>query len=169
MDMKQDIQSTRHYYIGIDPGKKGYLCLYNANYSGYKHYPLFDGNRLNREMLDTIAKLAETYTIMAVVEQVHSMPHDGVSRAFSFGTNYGMILGALEVMGIPYCTVTPGKWQKTICEVVDKASNTKQMHYNAACRLFPNIDFRKSERSRTWDDNKVDATLICEYGKRKQL
>ena len=36
---------------------------------------------------------------MAVVEQVHSMPHDGVSRAFSFGTNYGMIIGALEVMG----------------------------------------------------------------------
>ena len=56
-----------------------------------------------------------------------------------------------------------------ICEAVDKAPNTKQMHYNAACRLFPNMDFRKSERSRTWDDNKVDATLICEYGKRKQL
>ena len=165
----RNIEPTRNYYIGIDPGKKGYLCLYNANYSGYKHYPLFDGNRLNRAMLRTLKKLAETYTIMAVVEQVHSMPHDGVSRAFSFGTNYGMILGALEAIGIPYCTVTPGKWQKAICEAVDKASNTKQMHYNAACRLFPNIDFRKSERSRTWDDNKVDATLICEYGKRKQL
>ena len=157
------------YYIGIDPGKKGYLCLYNANYSGYKHYPLFDGNRLNREMLDTIAKLAETYTIMAVVEQVHSMPHQGVASTFSFGTNYGMLIGMLETLGIPYTTVTPGKWQKYICEAVDKASNPKQMHYNAACRLFPNIDFRKSDRSRTWDDNKVDATLICEYGKRKQL
>lgn len=159
----------KDYYLGIDPGKKGYLCLYNANYSGYKHYPLFDGNRLNREMLDTIAKLAETYTMIAVVEQVHSMPHQGVASTFSFGTNYGMILGALEAIGIPYSTVTPGKWQKFICEAVDKAPNTKQMHYNAARRLFPNMDFRRSERCKTYDDNKVDATLICEYAVRKQL
>lgn len=159
----------KDYYIGIDPGKKGFLCLYNANYSGYKHYPLFDGNRLNREMLDTIEKLSKTYTMMAVVEQVHSMPHQGVASTFSFGTNYGMILGALEALGIPYTTVTPGKWQKCICEAVDKAPNTKQMHYNAARRLFPNMDFRRSERCKTYDDNKVDATLICEYGVRKQL
>lgn len=159
----------KDYYIGIDPGKKGYMCLYNANYSGYKHYPLFDGNRLNRDMLEVLEKLSKTYTMMAVVEQVHSMPHQGVASTFSFGTNYGMILGALEAIGIPYCTVTPGKWQKTICEAVDKADNTKQMHYNAARRLFPNIDFRRSERCRIYDDNKVDATLICEYGKRKQL
>jgi hypothetical protein len=159
----------KDYYIGIDPGKKGYLCLYNANYSGYKHYPLFNGNRLNREMLDTIEKLAETYTMIAVVEQVHSMPHQGVASTFSFGTNYGMILGALEAIGIPYVTCAPGKWQKFICEAVDKAPNTKQMHYNAARRLFPNMDFRRSERCRIYDDNKVDSTLICEYGIRKQL
>lgn len=159
----------KDYYLGFDPGKKGYLCLYNASYSGYKHYPLFDGNRLNREMLEVLEKLSKTYTMMAVVEQVHSMPHQGVASTFSFGTNYGMILGALEAIGIPYTTVTPGKWQKTICEAVDKASNTKQMHYNAARRLFPNMDFRRSERCKTYDDNKVDATLICEYGVRKQL
>lgn len=159
----------KDYYLGVDPGKKGFMCLYNAYNSGYSHYPLFEGNRLNREMLNTIGELAKTYTIMAVVEQVHSMPHQGVASTFSFGTNYGMILGALETLGIPYVTVTPGKWQKCICEAVDKAPNTKMMHYNAACRLFPNIDFRRSERCRIYDDNKVDATLICEYGVRKQL
>lgn len=159
----------RDYYIGFDPGKNGFMCLYNAGYSGYQHYKLFDGNRLNPEMLQVLDKLKETYDMMAVVEQVHSMPHQGVASTFSFGTNYGMIIGALEALGIPYCTVTPGKWQKCICEAVDKADNTKQMHYNAARRLFPNMDFRRSERCRIYDDNKVDATLICEYGKRKQL
>ena len=159
----------KDYYLGFDPGKKGYMCLYNASYSGYKHYPLFNGNRLNREMLEVLEKLSKTYTMIAVVEQVHSMPHQGVASTFSFGTNYGMILGALEAIGIPYTTVTPGKWQKFICEAVDKAPNTKQMHYNAARRLFPNMDFRRSERCRIYDDNKVDSTLICEYGIRKQL
>lgn len=159
----------KDYYLGFDPGKKGFMCLYNANYSGYKHYPLFDGNRLNRDMLEVLEKLSKTSTMMAVVEQVHSMPHQGVASTFSFGTNYGMIIGMLETLGIPFTTVTPGKWQKFICEAVDKASNPKQMHYNAARRLFPNMDFRRSERCRIYDDNKVDATLICEYGKRKQL
>jgi len=159
----------KDYYIGIDPGKKGFMCVYDRSYSVYKHYPLFDGNRLNRDMVKALWTYAGERDVMAVVEQVHSMPHQGVASTFSFGTNYGMIIGALEALGIPYCTVTPGKWQKFICEAVDKASNPKQMHYNAACRLFPNIDFRRSERSKTWDDNKVDATLICEYGIRKQL
>jgi len=159
----------KDYYIGIDPGKKGFMCVYCAGNSGYTHYPLFTGNRLNRDMIDELLRLSGSNSVMAVVEQVHSMPHQGVASTFAFGTNYGMVLGALEALGIPYSTVTPGRWQKTICEAVDKASNTKQMHYNAACRLFPNIDFRKSERSKTWDDNKVDATLICEYGIRKQL
>lgn len=159
----------RDYYLGFDPGKKGFMCIYNAKYSGYTHYPLFDGNRLNRDMLEVLKKLSKTYDIMAVVEQVHSMPHQGVASTFSFGTNYGMILGALEALGIPYTTVTPGKWQKSICEAVDKAANTKQLHYNAARRLFPDIDFRRSERCKTFDDNKVDATLICLYARRRNL
>lgn len=159
----------KDYYLGFDPGKKGFMCLYDAGYKGHRYYPLFDGNRLNRDMLVVLEKLSKTSTMMAVVEQVHSMPHQGVASTFSFGTNYGMLIGMLETLGIPYCTVTPGKWQKFICEAVDKASNPKQMHYNAACRLFPNIDFRRSERCKTWDDNKVDSTLICEYGIRKQL
>lgn len=159
----------KDYVIGIDPGKKGFMCVYDAGYGGYRHYPLFLGNRINREVIDALWRISGAREVMAVVEQVHSMPHQGVASTFSFGTSYGMILGALEALSIPYCTVTPGKWQKFICEAVDKAPNTKQMHYNAATRLFPNIDFRKSERSKKYDDNKVDATLICEYGKRKQL
>ena len=163
------MNSTRDYYIGIDPGKKGYACLYNTGCPSYVYYPLFDGKRLNREMITVLKKLSVDHTIMAVVEQVHSMPHQGVASTFSFGTNYGMIIGALEALGIPYSTVTPGKWQVCVCEAVDKASNTKLLHYNAARRLLPNMDFRRSERCKTYDDNKVDATLICIYAQRKQL
>lgn len=159
----------KDYYLGIDPGKKGFMCLYDSSYCGYRHYPLFDGNRLNKDMLEKLEQISKTYTIMAVVEQVHSMPNQGIASTFSFGTSYGMIIGALEAFGIPYCTVNPGRWQNFICEAVDKADNTKQMHYNAARRLFPDMEFRRGARSKTYDDNKVDATLICEYGKRKQL
>ena len=36
----------------------------------------------------------------------------------------------------------------------------------AARRLFPEIDFKRNERCRVSDDNKIDALLLCEYCKR---
>lgn len=158
----------RDYYIGIDPGSKGFCCLYDNFYHSYGHYPLFEGKRLSQQLIECLNEIAGN-DIIAVVEQVHSMPHQGVASTFSFGTNYGKILGMLEAIGIPYSTCTPGKWQKAMCEAVDKAANTKLTSYNAARRLLPAMDFRRSERCKTFDDNKVDATLICLYAQRKQL
>lgn len=157
-------------YIGIDPGSKGFCCIWYGDSGHYAHYPLFEGKRLNPELVrecQSISKMG--WKVMALVEQVHSMPGQGVASTFSFGTNYGIVLGMLEALGIPFSTCTPGRWQKAMCEAVDKAANTKLTSYNAARRLLPNMDFRKSERSRTYDDNKVDATLICLYAQRRQL
>lgn len=158
----------RTFYLGFDPGKKGFCCILSVQSNAFYHYPLFEGQRLNPELIDAIRVMGEQ-NVMAVVEQVHSMPHDGISRAFSFGTNYGMLLGMLETLGVPYITCAPGKWQKTMWEAVDKAANTKLTSYNAARRLLPNMDFRRSERCKVYDSNLVDATLLCLYAQRKQL
>lgn len=158
----------RDFYLGCDPGKKGFCCILSVHSNLFYHYPLFEGQRLNPELVEAIRGM-DGQNVMAVIEQVHSMPHDGVSRSFSFGTSYGKILGMFEVLGIPYVTCAPGKWQKAMCEACDKAANTKLTSYNAARRLLPNMDFRRSERCKTFDDNKVDSTLICLYAQRKQL
>lgn len=158
----------RDFYIGCDPGKKGFACVLATNTNSFYHFPLFEGQRLNPELIEAIRYIGEQ-NVMAIIEQVHSMPHDGVSRSFSFGTSYGKILGMFEALGIPYVTCAPGKWQKAMCEACDKAANTKLTSYNAARRLLPNMDFRRSERCRVYDDNKVDATLLCLYAQRKQL
>lgn len=161
----------RGYYIGFDPGKKGYACVYEASTGSYEHYPVFDSKRLNPQLIGVLRIIAENYKskAIAVVEQVHSMPHQGMASTFSFGTNYGMLLGMLETLGVPYITCTPGKWQKTMWESCDKAANSKLTSYNAARRLLPEMDFRRSERCKTFDDNLVDSTLICLYAQRKQL
>ena len=54
-------------------------------------------------------------------------------------------------------------------KVMQKITDTKSTSMNAAKRLFPDIDFRRTSACKTFDDNKVDATLICEYGRRKNL
>ena len=103
----------RAFYLGCDPGKKGFVCILSTNANVFYHYPIFEGQRLNPLLIGAIRYMGEQ-DVMAVVEQVHSMPHDGVSRAFSFGMNYGKILGMFETLGIPYSTCTPGRWQKAM-------------------------------------------------------
>lgn len=50
-----------------------------------------------------------------------------------------------------------------------KEVNTKKTSMNAAKRIFPNVDFRKNERCKKPDDNKIDSLLIAEYARRKNL
>ena len=162
------INMAREYFIGIDVGSKGYACIYDATYKSYGHYPLFEGKRLSPILIERLNDLVRLSSI-AVVEQVHSMPGQGVASTFTFGTNYGKVLGMLEAIGMPYVTVTPTKWQNEMIEATDKAQTTKMTSYSAARRLLPLMDFRRSDRCKTFDDNKVDATLICLYAQRKNL
>jgi hypothetical protein len=78
-----------------------------------------------------------------------------------------------NVFDYVYELISEGKLDKKITikgkETIRKEVDTKNTSYNAARRLFPNIDFRKSERCKSFDDNKVDATLIAEYARRKNL
>ena len=79
------------------------------------------------------------------------------------------VIGVVQAIGIPYELVAPTKWQKEIITAADKSESTKKTSLNAAVRLHPNMDFRKSSLARNFDDNKVDATLICDYARRKNL
>jgi hypothetical protein len=67
-------------------------------------------------------------------------------------------------MVVSYKTVTiKGK------QVSKKEVNTKQTSFNAAKRIFPAVDLRKTERCKNLDDNKCDSLLISEYARRKNL
>lgn len=157
------------FYIGVDPGAKGYLCAtFNG---GYTYAPLADHVQL-RQLL---AGIVETgCEVVAVVENVHALPRQGLSSTFTFGYNAGWITGVLWGFGIPTCTVTPNKWQRAMWESRDKVTangkvDPKKTSLAAATRLHPTFDFRRSERAKKPDDNIVDATLICDYAKRMNL
>ena len=49
---------------------------------------------------------------VAVVEQVASMPGQGVASMFKFGMGCGLIRGVLAGAGVPVISVTPAKWKK---------------------------------------------------------
>lgn len=176
-------------YVAIDPGSKGFITVqYNGEFSFYS----IEDNDLY-QLSEIMANIRNTYSnLVCVVEDVHALGNSAAKSTFTFGFNKGYLVGLLAANKIPYVLVQPKTWQKEMWlnsdmvvnykktlvidkktkeekEIVRKTVDTKATSINAAKRLFPNIDFRKSNRCTKVDDNKVDATLMSEYARRKNL
>ena len=176
-------------YMAIDPGSKGFIVTQcNGDFS---FYSIADND------LHQLAKIIENIrlsnaNLVCIMEQIHAIFGSSAKATFSFGEIYGQLQGLLIANKIPYILVQPKEWQKEIWtnsdmvinykktliidkktreekEITRKEVDTKNTSINAAKRLFPHIDFRKSDRCKNLDDNKVDATLMAEYARRKNL
>lgn len=171
------------YYIGIDVGAKGFITLYGKN--ELKFYSISDNDFY--ELGDIIRSIKTEYSnIVCVMEEIHAIYNSSAKATFSFGEINGLLKGLLIANKVPYHLVPPKKWQSVIWDNKDmvvsykdvvirgktikkKEVNTKQTSINSAKRLFPEVDFRKNERCKNIDDNKVDSLLIAEYGRRMNL
>ena len=177
-------------YIGIDPGSIGFITALFPN--GEKEFYSIDENddlALGRIIADIKKRSRE---VVACMEDVHAIFGASAGSTFNFGEIKGILKGLLVAHEIPYHLVAPKDWQKEIWnhqdeiyvtksrkqtdkvtgEVTQKSYKTvdpKPTSYNAARRIFPNVDLRKNERCKKYDDNKCDSLLIAEYARRKNL
>lgn len=110
----------RPLWVGIDPGIKGAIAaVQGGQIRALLKMPVAKwGARteIDRAALaDFLATLrpralgAEPWFV--AVEDVHAMPRQGVSSAFSFGLTQGAILGILAAMDAPHCRVPPQTWK----------------------------------------------------------
>jgi crossover junction endodeoxyribonuclease RuvC len=99
-------------YLGIDPGLKGALVWLNADgaIAEVEDMPVVAG-RVNASQLSYLI-LGYGPVVVAAVEQVHSMPKQGVTSAFTFGYGCGQINGVLAALGVPVVYVPPTVWKK---------------------------------------------------------
>lgn len=173
-------------YIGIDVGAKGYAAINDDGVWAYIQLYERDWQDIFAD-LEMVVKDRGAENVFCVMEEVHAIFGSSAKATFSFGEVNGMLKMMLIALKIPYALVQPKEWQNEMWmrqdrvethkkveqkngKVINKTEvNTKQTSYNCAKRLFPNLDFRRNERCKNWDDNKVDATLICEYGRRKNF
>ena len=130
----------RDAYLGVDPGAKGYVCVYWADKNQYTHCPIADTDALK----DLLLRCSECHCI-AAVESVHSMPRQGLSTTFAFGRNVGLVYGMLLAYGIPYVEASPQKWQKEMWSAGDKVlrdgkTDNKGTSYNAARSLIGRVE-----------------------------
>lgn len=170
-------------YLGIDVGSKGFITLNTG--SEFKFYSIADNDIY--QLSDIFRDIKNEYpNVVCVMELIHAIFGSSAKATFAFGEINGILKGLLMANKIPYHLVPPKTWQKEMWDNKDlvvsyktikvkgkdvskKEINTKQTSINAAKRIFPNIDLRKTERCKNYDDNKVDSLLLAEYGRRKNL
>jgi len=97
-------------FAAIDPG-----AVHAAIAVFHDHTPVFvDDIRTVNGQLDAVAlghALRDMQVSRVVVENVHAMPHQGVSSSFKFGMGCGIIHGVAGALSLPLTLVTPAQWK----------------------------------------------------------
>lgn len=146
-------------YIGVDPGKKGAMAIMGYSNTTGERYMM---KIIPFDPQEYIKTLKQFNGATVCIEQVHSLPREGVKSVWSFGQTYGWLLGVLDAVGLSYQTVPPNLWKKDFSLL----RADKKQSIEVCKRLFPGVELRRTDKCRTDDDNMADAALICEYARR---
>jgi len=179
-------------YIGIDPGKSGFITVYKESIFNFYPMPTHkistgDFTKTGKEVKKTvfheegirdlileIYKDTRGFEIFTAIEDV--IGRQGWSAQNNF--NFGYVAGMLKM--IPYMInskvemVRPQKWQSVMYQGIKKikkpsstgktmVNDTKAMSAKVAKMIAPEINFCKTQRAKKIDDNKTDSFLICNY------
>lgn len=156
------------YFIGIDPGLSGAIARYDpATNDLVVHdvptHELKRNGKTKREVdLHGLARIMDAMTknqgCSILIEQVGSMPGQGVSSVFAFGKVYGILLGVSAATFVPLDTVTPAVWKKAIGVTASKDGSRAK-----ASGLLPQ---HSHYWSRVKDDGRAEAALLAIYASR---
>lgn len=147
--------------IGIDPGCSGALVALNINGDHVDHIntptmKVGGSSRVNGAAVH--AWLSGLQTVShGYLEQVHSMPGQGVSSTFNFGHAAGVVEGILQGMGIPYTLVTPKAWKKSAGLI----GSDKDAARSRAIQLYPGL---RALDAKIKGQAISDALLIARHG-----
>lgn len=159
-------------YIGIDPGLDGGIAFIEAGKPIVLHKtPVIGGKDYDiqgmRSLLVTVDYFESEF--FATIENQIAMPGQGLTSTLQTGKGFGIWLGLLAGLEIPYQVVAAISWQKKLFTGVKGSLDTKAKSEVIAKRLFPTADFRKSDRARVANDGLTDAACIAEYGRRTHI
>lgn len=160
---------------GADPGLDGGFAVISGDKICYKlamptlSFTTNTGKiktEIDRLGVLSFLKKLPPHTHVAI-EEVQAFRKQNITSTCTTCKNYGILLMALTVANLYTIEVPPGKWQTHFGIVSVKQSggeSTKQQAFRIARKLYPDADFRKSERSHIAHDGIVDATLLANYG-----
>lgn len=158
VELEITMMPLREVYIGVDPGDSSgcIAALVRSRGHGAAPVSLPLAKATLRDRVNWLDGLLGTgpELCFAVLEDVHSMPKQGVTSSFKFGWSKGSLEMALVACGISYELVSPQKWQLAMgC----RSKGDKNITKAAAQRLFPEVKVIH---------HTADALLLAEYARR---
>ena len=149
--------------IGIDPGASGAVSFVSSKDKKiypHKCHKLIAGRRVTISMAVNAFKSDK---IIAYIEKVHAMPHDGRSSLFKFGVNYGAWLGILhsnyKVNKI--VQVSPQKWMKFWQEKLGLKFSKNKTERKREIKEIASKYLQGDKKVTLWS---ADSILITMYG-----
>lgn len=141
-------------FAAIDPGAvNAAIAVFHGG------YPQFvDDLRTANGMIDAVAMahaLEDMKVEQVVIENVHSMPKQGVSSTFKFGVGVGIAHGVCGALRLPVSLVAPTQWKGFHHLPADKEAARA-----LAVRKFPSLN---SYLQRKKDVNRAEALLIGDW------
>jgi crossover junction endodeoxyribonuclease RuvC len=152
--------------IGIDPGLSGAVARIDddLDFLQVNDTPTMtvkSGPKLKRRyQVPAMVELLRGNVDFVMIENVHSMPGQGVASSFSFGYGLGLWIGIIAGLEIPYEMVTPQRWKGVM---MDGQGREKDAARYRAQQLFPSIALQFARKK---DDGRAEAMLIAEYARR---
>lgn len=187
---------NKNIYIGVDPGKAGFITLLkdgeyqffpmpsqkvptgekNKNGTDKMKSVFYEGGF--RDLLFDLIEVCKGYEVHCAIERVIGRNTWSAENNFNFGYVAGIQKTIMMLLGAKITMVRPQKWQAIMYQNVDKVMvrsstgktmvhDTKATSKIVAKQIAPEIDFRKTKRSREMDDNKTDSFLMCNYIKKQ--
>jgi hypothetical protein len=150
------------FFIGIDPGAKGSLCLLDTSTSEIEFH---DTPGLTISPTQVLRWLnTRNRTRMIGLEKVSSIRGASAGSNFKFGFNVGAITAIAECSQIGVDLIPPKTWQKG-CGIVFKKGTApaarKRVVAHAAQQLYPMAPLHGPRGGLL--DGRADALMIAHY------
>ena len=145
--------------LGVDPGASGAVAVLGGGRRDLIDMPtaLISVGKSQRKRISPELLAHELRSLMPVdvayVEEVASMPRQGLSSTFTFGQAHGLVLGTLAALGVRIVRVRPQAWQNVVRGRGDPRPR--------ALELYPHF---AAELKRKKDEGRADAILIAHAG-----
>jgi len=155
-------------YVGIDPGYDGAISAINSDGDivFLEDMPVISDGKKRHYNTVAMADMLRSLVVMdggkvhAMLERSQPMPKQGVTSTLKIGIGYGVWLGIFAGLMIPYATVRPHEWVKTVLAGLPGKGKERSILW--VSQNFPEAELIP-EKCRKPRDGRADAICLAKY------
>jgi crossover junction endodeoxyribonuclease RuvC len=156
------------HIVGVDPGLSGAIAVLTPEgmLEALHDVPvlMLKVQRGTRMAYDVpgLVELLRPYAgqqCHVFIEESQPMPGQGTRSMFTVGLGYGLWLGIITALSLPYTSVRPAVWKRSMALGKDKEGARLR-----AQQLYPGADLRLKKHH-----GRAESLLIAHYGQTRNL